>query len=109
MSKMTLTVDTTEKTMALTSNGIEVKDVSDASAYVYRNEEGEIEGIEFSFSVRQFVDGVTNRISYTSYAKEKAESFATAGVKTYDDVEGFIGIDNNQKAFADMCKYFSFK
>jgi hypothetical protein len=110
MAQIQINVDTEAKTVALTINGTTVPDVEDVSVYSHRDSNGNVTGLDVSmYTVSKTVDGVTKRVTYYASGSEKAQSAIASNKTVYNDVKGFVGVEDGAQAAKDIDEFLSSK
>lgn len=112
MAVIVITANTEDKTVAVTIDGVSVPDVEDASLYTYRDSDGNVNELSVSvYTVTKKENGVTKRVSYYAMGSEKATLALASGQTVYNDVEGFVGIEEedlaNTQAARDIDHFLS--
>ncbi len=108
MAQIQISVDTEAKTVAVSIDGTSIPDVKDASVYTYHDSNGNVTTLDVSvFTVAQTDNGVTKRISYYAEGSEKAQSALASGYKVYNDVKGFVGLEDTSQAAKDIDSFLS--
>jgi hypothetical protein len=109
MANFDISVDTDNRKISVQIDGKKVADIDDVSIYTYRDEKGEARNLEISLVARSKQDnGVMVRTSYYAAGSEEA-SYATAalGKDVITDIDGFIGVSEDQKVKVDVLKYIT--
>jgi len=110
MASVVITVDTENKTVAVSIDGMSVPDVEDASVYTYRDSDGNVKSLGVSvYTVNKSENGVTKRVSYYAEGSEQAKKAIASGVTVYNDVKGFVGIEDQTQAAQDIDEFLSAK
>jgi hypothetical protein len=110
MAQIQINVDTEAKTVAVTIDGSSIPDVEDASVYTYRDSNGNVTSLDVSvYTVTQKENGVTKRVSYYAMGSAQAEKAIASGQTVYNDVKGFVGIEDQSQAAKDIDDFLSSK
>lgn len=108
MAQIQINVDTEAKVVSLTIDGTTVPDVEDVNVYTYRDSNGNVTGLDVSmYTMTKEVNGVRKRVSYYATASEQARTAIASGRKVYNDVKGFVGIDDQAQAAKDIDEFLS--
>ncbi len=108
MAQIQISVDTELKTLGLTINGTSIPDIEDVNIYTYRDSNGNITSLDLSmYTVTKTQDGISVRVSYYASGSDKAQSAVASGQKVYNDVKGFIGIEDGTQAARDIDDFLS--
>jgi len=111
MAKVVITVDTEAKTLSVTIDGTSVENAKSASAYQYRDSNGNPYGIDCSVSVtEQLSDDVRKETSYYAMGSADAEKVTKSGKAVYNkSMPNFVGITVEDKAQTDIAAFMSTK
>ena len=108
MAQIQVSVDFEAKELAVTINGTSIPDVQDVSIYTYRDSNGNVTSLDVSmYTVTKNVDGIDIRVSYYAVASEKAQSALASEQKVYNDVKGFVGVEDKTQAAKDIDDFLS--
>jgi hypothetical protein len=108
MTQIQISVDMEAKSVSLTIDGTTIPDVEDVSVYTYRDSNGNITSLDVSmYTATQEQNGVRKRVSYHASASEKAQSAIASGQRVYNDVKGFVGIEDSTQAAKDIDDFLS--
>jgi len=103
MAQIQISIDTETKGLGVTINGTSIPDVEDVSVYSYRDSNGNVTSLDVSmYTVTKSVDGVSIRVSYYASGSAKAQSAVASGQKVYNDVKGFVGVEDRTQATNDI-------
>ena len=108
MAQVTISADTANKTFSVVIDGTNIEDVIDATVYAQRDSNGTVTDLYCSaYTVEKSENGVTKRVSYHAEGSEMAQRAIASGKMVYEDVDGFIGIENKGQAAEDIDNYLS--
>lgn len=108
MAKIAISIDTEAKSLALTIDGTTIPDAEDVSVYTYRDSNGNVSSLDISISTTtQEENGVSKRVSYHAYGSKEAERALATGHKVYNNVKGFVGVDDLVRAAMDIDEFLS--
>jgi hypothetical protein len=107
MAQVQISADTETKELVCSINGTVIPDIEDVSIYSYRDSNGNVSSLDVSLHSMIRSDDITVRISYNAYGSQKAQSAIASGQKVYDNIEGFIGVEDRTQAVEDIDKFLS--
>jgi len=106
MAQIQINVDTDTKVLAVTINGTLIPDIDDVCVYSYRDSNGNVSSLDVSMQVTtKTVDGVDIRVSYYASGSVKAQSAIASGQKVYNNLKGFVGIEESAQAAQDINEF----
>jgi hypothetical protein len=91
MAQIQISIDTTNKTLAVSIDGTTIPDVDDISAYTYRDSNGIITSLDISVYTSMVMDnGVKKRITYYAAGSKKALVGVEDTSQVASDIDEFI-------------------
>jgi len=110
MAQIQISADTETKGLTVSINGTSIPDVEDLSVYSYRDSNGNVTSLDVSIYTVTVQDGdIRKRVSYYAAGSDKAQTAIASGQKVYNDVKGFVGIDDKSQAANDIDEFLSSK
>ena len=110
MAQIQITADTELKTLACSINGTSIPDIEDVSVNTYRDSNGNVNELYiYLASMIRTVEDVEVKVTYHASGSAKAQSALASGQKVYNDVKGFVGIEDRTQAAQDIDKFLSCK
>jgi len=111
MAKVVITVDTEAKSLAVTIDGSPIANAKSASAYQYRDSNGNPNGIDVAVNVtEQMNNDVRKETSYYAMGSAQAEKIIQSGQVVYNkDIPNFVGITAESKVQADIAEFLATK
>ncbi len=110
MAKIEVSIDTDTKVLGLTIDGISIPDIEDINVYSYRDSNGNVNSLGVSmYTVSKSENGINKRVSYYAESSEKGQSIIASRQKVYNDVKGFVGIEDRTQAAKDIDDFISSK
>ena len=108
MAKISVEIDTDGKTMVVKIDGKEIENVTDFSASLERNSNGNVNRIYSSIRTSTVEDnGVEKLVSYYAQASQEAQDAINHGVAVYNDcMPGYVGVPVSDKVKRDIEKFF---
>jgi hypothetical protein len=101
MAQIQVNLDTTNKTLTVSIDGVSIPDVDDINAYTIRDSNGIVTALDISVYTSMIMDnGVKKRITYYAAGSAKAESAIASNQTVYKDVPGLIGVEDTSKKVA---------
>lgn len=112
MAKIVITVDTSDKSLAVTIDGTKIENVKSVNAYQYRDSDGNAMGIDASVNVSEASPSpdVSKETSYYAMGSVEGEKVMNSGKAVYNkDMPQFVGLTCESKAQADIAAYLATK
>jgi hypothetical protein len=108
MAQIQISIDTTNKTLAVSIDGTTIPDVDDISASTYRDSNGIVTSLNISVYTSMVMDnGVKKRITYYAAGSKKAESAIASNQTVYKDVPGLVGVEDTSQVASDIDEFIS--
>jgi len=108
MAEITIAINTENKTVDVSIDGSSIPDVEDASVYSYTDSNGTVTSLGVSVYTRtKSENGVQKRVSYYAEGSKQAERAIASGLTVYNDVKGFVGIEDQTQAAQDIDEFLS--
>ena len=110
MAQIQVNVDTESKTVSLTIDGASIPNIEDVHLYSYRDSNGNVTGLDISMETStKEENGVRKRVSYYAMASAKAKMALASSQKVYNDVKGFVGVDEQSQVAKEIDEFLSSK
>ena len=109
MAQVNIVIDTDNQTMSVQINGTEIPNVTDSNIYAYRDANGNMTGLDVSIHTQEVGRDVSKRVSYYTTGSEKAQKAMASAEKVYDNVDGFVGVDDTNQTAQDIEAFISSK
>lgn len=112
MAKITITIDTENKSLAVSIDGVAIPNAKSVNAYQYRDSDGKANGIDASIQVSEDgpSEGVRKETSYYAMGTAKAEQIVEGGGAVYNDsVPNFVRMSEQAQIQQDIANFLGTK